>query len=175
MKQGISIERTYDLHDRLIVRILKRRGRLTLEEVSDLLRLEGGGEWSGWYAVLLNCTEGTIGGNGLYDSDDPKGDAVDLYEINEGDDCPICGKFIPPFQYCPSCGAKWSDADQNVETLLASMMEETRRMIATSSKGDSRVAWYWSFIGSLDMARQLGLITEERRQELYEKAKEMKP
>lgn len=175
MKQGISIERTYDLHDRLIVRILKRRGRLTLEEVSDLLRLEGGGEWSGWYAVLLNCTEGTIGGNGLYDSDDPKGDAVDLYEINEGDDCPICGKFIPPFQYCPSCGAKWSDADQNVETLLASMMEETRRMIATSSKEDSRVAWYWSFIGSLDMTRQLGLITEERRQELYEKAKEMKP
>ena len=46
MKQGISIERTYDLHDRLVVRILKRRGRLTLEEVSDLLRLEGGGEWS---------------------------------------------------------------------------------------------------------------------------------
>lgn len=88
MKQGISIERTYDLHDRLVVRILKRRGRLTLEEVSDLLRLEGGGEWSGWYAVLLNCTEGTIGGNGLYDSEDPKGDAVDLYEINEGDDCP---------------------------------------------------------------------------------------
>lgn len=113
MKQGISIERTYDLHDRLIVRILKRRGRLTLEEVSDLLRLEGGGEWS--------------------------------------------------------------DANQNVETLLASMMEETRRMIAASSKEDGRVAWYWSFIGSLDMARQLGLITEERRQELYEKAKEMKP
>ena len=156
MKQGISIERTYDLHDRPVVRILKRRGRLTLEEVSDLLRLEGGGEWSGWYAVLLNCTEGTIGGNGLYDS-------------------PICGKFIPPFQYCPSCGAKWSDTNQNVETLLASMMEETRRMIATSSKEDGRVAWYWSFIGSLDMARQLGLITEERRQELYEKAKEMKP
>lgn len=147
MKQGISIERTYDLHDRLVVKILKRRGRLTLEEVSDLLRLEGGGEWSGWYAVLLNCTEGTIGGNGLYDSEDPKGDAVDLYEINEGDDCPICGKFIPPFQYCPSCGAKWSDADQNVETLLASMMEETRRMIATSTKEDSRVAWYWSFVG----------------------------
>ena len=76
MKQGISIERTYDLHDRLVVRILKRRGRLTLEEVSDLLRLEGGGEWSGWYAVLLNCTEGTIGGNGLSDSEDTQGDGV---------------------------------------------------------------------------------------------------
>lgn len=133
MKQGISIERTYDLHDRLIVRILKRRGRLTLEEVSDLLRLEGGGEWSGWYAVLLNCTEGTIGGNGLYDSDDPKGDAVDLYEINEGDDCPICGKFIPPFQYCPSCGAKWSDAGQ-----IAKLMQNgPTLMIAHNAQFDA--------------------------------------
>ena len=38
MKQGITIERTCDLHDRPIVRIAKRRGRLSLEEVGDLLR-----------------------------------------------------------------------------------------------------------------------------------------
>jgi len=43
MKQGITIERTYDLHDRPIVRITKRRGRLSLEEVGDLLRHEGFG------------------------------------------------------------------------------------------------------------------------------------
>lgn len=35
MKQGITIERTCDLHDRPIVRIAKRRGRLSLEEVGD--------------------------------------------------------------------------------------------------------------------------------------------
>ena len=44
MKQGITIERTCDLHDRPIVRITKRRGRLSLEEVGDLLRHEGFGE-----------------------------------------------------------------------------------------------------------------------------------
>ena len=37
MKQGISIERTYDLHDRLIVRILKRRG-LSLIHISEPTR-----------------------------------------------------------------------------------------------------------------------------------------
>lgn len=49
MKQGITITREYDHHDRPVVRITKRRGKLTLEEVSDLLRTEGWGEWNGYY------------------------------------------------------------------------------------------------------------------------------
>lgn len=28
-------------------------------------------------------------------------------------------------------------------------------------------AWYYSHLGSLDFARQIGFISEERRQELY--------
>lgn len=51
MKQGITITREYDHHDRPVVRITKRRGKLTLEEVSDLLRTEGWGEWNGYYAL----------------------------------------------------------------------------------------------------------------------------
>lgn len=109
MKQGITIERTCDLHDRPIVRIAKRRGRLSLEEVGDLLRHEGFGEWWGHYAIVLNCTESTIGGNGLFDFDEPKGDTLDLYKIDEGEECPICGQFTPPYVYCPDCGSKWSD------------------------------------------------------------------
>lgn len=61
MKQGITITREYDHHDRPVVRITKRRGKLTLEEVSDLLRTEGWGEWNGYYAIVLNCSEGTLG------------------------------------------------------------------------------------------------------------------
>lgn len=79
MKQGITITREYDHHDRSVVRITKRRGKLTLEEVSDLLRTEGWGEWNGYYAIVLNCSEGTLGGNGLYGYEEPKGDALDLY------------------------------------------------------------------------------------------------
>ena len=81
MKQGITITREYDHHDRSVVRITKRRGKLTLEEVSDLLRTEGWGEWNGYYAIVLNCSEGTLGGNGLYGYEEPKGDALDLYQM----------------------------------------------------------------------------------------------
>ena len=106
MKQGITITREYDHHDRPVVRITKRRGKLTLEEVSDLLRTEGWGEWNGYYAIVLNCSEGTLGGNGLYGYEEPKGDALDLYPLENFGDCPVCGQMTPPFQYCPNCGAK---------------------------------------------------------------------
>lgn len=102
MKQGITITREYDHHDRPVVRITKRRGKLTLEEVSDLLRTEGWGEWNGYYAIVLNCSEGTLGGNGLYGYEEPKGDALDLYPLENFGDCPVCGQMTPPFQYYPN-------------------------------------------------------------------------
>ena len=37
------------------------------------------------------------------------------------------------------------------------------------------MAWYWSHIGSIDLARQLDLISEKRRQELYEEMRPLKP
>ena|GEM_PF-357303 len=82
MKQGITITREYDHHDRSVVRITKRRGKLTLEEVSDLLRTEGWGEWNGYYAIVLNCSEGTLGGNGLYGYEEPKGDALEALRLD---------------------------------------------------------------------------------------------
>lgn len=175
MKQGITITRDYDRHDTMIVRIQKRRGKLGLSEIEELLRYGSGQEWCGNYAILLNCSEATIGGSG-YDifGEDP-GDVVDLYPIEEGEYCPICGKFVPPFLYCPTCGTSWKDCDDNVEKLLEGMKEETERMILTSSKHDSKVAWYWSHIGAIDMARQLGLISDERRLELYREIEKSKP
>lgn len=175
MKQGITIERTCDLHDRPIVRITKRRGRLSLEEVGDLLRHEGFGEWWGALRHRPQLYRVTIGGNGLFDFDEPKGDTLDLYKIDEGEECPICGQFTPPYVYCPNCGSKWSDIDQNAETLLASMRNETERSIREAKTQAGASAWYWTQIGAIDMARQLGLITEERRHQLYEEMKPLKP
>ena len=127
MKQGITITREYDHHDRTVVRITKRRGKLTLEEVSDLLRTEGWGEWNGYYAIVLNCSEGTLGGNGLYGYEEPKGDALDLYPLENFGDCPVCGQMTPPFQYCPNCGASWKEMDDTVEKRLAAMRMEERK------------------------------------------------
>ncbi len=65
--------------------------------------------------------------------------------------------------------------DNNVEELLALMKDETIRGIRQASSYSARVAWYWTHIGAIEMARQLDLITEERQQELEQDFRAFKP
>lgn len=177
MKRGITIARGYDLHDIPCVTIQKKHGKLSLQEIGDILRYEEHNKWNGFYALLLNCTEATLGGNGCLESlDGPPGDSVMLYEFGDGSDCPVCKAALPPFQYCPSCGNAWAEAGRNIETLLAAMRCEAERGIKNpNATKASRLAWYWSHIGSIDLARQMGVITEARRQELYDEMRPLKP
>lgn len=177
MKRGIAVTREYDWHDRPCVVIRKRRGKLTLAEVKEILHFEDNHRWNGYYILPLNCTESTLGGNGCFDlMDEPPGDAVTLYELEEGDTCPVCASALPPFRYCPNCGSTWSEVGQNIEMLLTEMQQEAKRGIENPHGTEaSRLAWYWSHIGSLDLAGQLGLITEKRRLELYDQMKALKP
>ena len=175
MKQGIEITRTYDYRDQPIIRITKRRGKLTLEEIGELLRYEDRNKWCGQYTLILNCSENTLGGNGLYFDEPQPGDAVDLYPLEELSDCPVCGKLLPPFIYCPNCGTSWKAPEESVETLIAAMRTELAHMLESSERPTSRAAWYYSFLGSVDMARQLGLITEARRVEIYAEVKPLQP
>ena len=67
--------------------------------------------------------------------------------------------------------------DQNVEKLIAAMRAEAERAIRSENDNqtrDGRLAWYWSYIGALDMAQQLGVITDKRRQELYKEVEDLK-
>ena len=61
-----------------------------------------------------------------------------------------------------------------MEKLIASMQAETERMVKEAKSQDSKAAWYWFHIGALDMARQLGLIKDQRRQELYKEVEDLK-
>lgn len=176
MKRGITMTWRYDNQDRMLLQIVKQRGKLTLEEIQNLLRYEEGQRYCGHYVIFLNCSEETIGGNGLFFEAEQKGDAVDLYEVEAESDCPVCGKYLPPFDYCPNCGVNWRDMDNNVEKLLADMRSEAEHAIRSDNPNasrDCRMAWYWSYIGSVDLARQLGMITEKRRQELYQEVREL--
>ena len=83
-------------------------------------------------------------------------------------------KLAPPFEWCPTCGESLTGKDLNAEQameraeyLLSSMKHEALRMIESTDLQETRKAWYHSHLGSLDFARQIGLITEERRQQLY--------
>ena len=118
MKRGISVTRDYDYHNTPCVVITKKRGKLTIPEITDILHYEDQQRWSGRYALLLDCTEVTMGGNGCLDMmDERPGDAVVLYELEEGEPCPVCNASLPPFQYCPTCGSAWAENGTNIETL----------------------------------------------------------
>ena len=177
MKRGITVTREYDRLDRPCVVIRKKRGKLSVDEIEEILRYEDFQQWNGHYVLLLNCTEATLGGNGCWDLlDEQPGDMVRLYEVTASEECPVCQSNLPPFSYCPSCGIPWSDSGKSIETLLSSMRQEAARNIRDPKASDaSHLAWYWSHIGAIDLARQMGVITEERRQELYDEMRLLKP
>ncbi len=69
-----------------------------------------------------------------------------------------------------------NDQMPNVEQVIAGMRDETVQEIGKDTiSAAAQVAWYWSYIGALDMAQQLGLIDDTRRQELYHEAEKFKP
>ncbi len=109
MKKGITVEQEYTESGAMRAIVRKSRGKLTVEEIQDALResvVESGG---GCYhfVVIIKATEDT-GYQGWMDDED-RGDTVELWEIFEGDTCPVCGQLTPPFDNCPNCGVAWRD------------------------------------------------------------------
>ena len=57
---------------------------------------------------------------------------------------------------------------RDVEQVIEGMKKETiYRITQKGASLESQLAWYWTYIGSLDMAFMLGLIDDKRRQALY--------
>lgn len=67
----------------------------------------------------------------------------------------------------PRTSPKSMSMEQQAEEILNGMKEESLRGIEQGT-ANAAAAWEFSHLGSLDFARQMGLITEERRQQLYE-------
>jgi len=64
---------------------------------------------------------------------------------------------------------------RDVEQVIEGMKKETIYMITQKGASlKSQLAWYWTYIGSLDMAFMLGLIDDKRRQALYGEVKQYK-
>ncbi len=171
-----KVEAMWDMDgmDHPVLVVEKKRGKLNLAEVEDLLRYKKSGAFQGNYVLIIRATEATCGGSGWTDEKEPKGDQWSLYMVESEEPCPVCGELAPPFEWCPMCGKSLTGKDLNAEQamgntehLLESMKREALRMIEKTDRQETRAAWYHSHLGSLDFARQIGLITEERRQELY--------
>lgn len=64
---------------------------------------------------------------------------------------------------------------RDVEQVIEGMKKETIYMITQKGASlKSQLAWYWTYIGSLDMAFMLGLIDDKRLQALYGEVKKYK-
>lgn len=165
----VSIEAVWDqdAHDNNILVLEKAEGKINLGEAEDLLRNSKNGSFQGNYVMIIRASEEKI-------MENPEGDQWILYKAEAGEPCPVCGELAPPFEWCPMCGESLTGKDLNAEQamekaeyLLSSMKHEAQRMIESTDLQETRKAWYHSHLGSLDFARQIGLITEERRRQLY--------
>jgi hypothetical protein len=78
--------------------VRKARGKLSMEEITDALREA---EMFGGWAVILRVGEDS-GYQGWMD-EDTRGDSVFLYELEDGEQCPICASQLV-VNYCPNCG-----------------------------------------------------------------------
>lgn len=109
MKRGIKLTLNSDVLGREFVRLEKVRGKFTLDEIEEILRYEDNGRWNGRYTIILKCTQG--GDFDGYWGEEPPGDMVELYRLEDMGNCPVCGKLLPPFEFCPHCGKRWNVAE----------------------------------------------------------------
>ncbi len=67
-------------------------------------------------------------------------------------------------------------APHDIEQVITDMRDETIRQIQQDRElPEGQLAWYWGYLGALDMAQKLGLITDARCQALCHEAERFKP
>jgi DNA-directed RNA polymerase subunit RPC12/RpoP len=57
----------------------------------------------GWALIVKVREESYIGWGGM---DEPKGDVLELYQIGDGADCPVCAVTYAGVEFCPHCGER---------------------------------------------------------------------
>jgi len=100
----ITFEWDKDIRGNEILLATKTRGKITIPELQEALRKDYRYQGSGWAITFKVFEDGGYIGWG--DAEDPKGDILELYRIDEYDECPICRKLLSPIEYCNHCGEK---------------------------------------------------------------------
>lgn len=101
-KSKITATYEEDIHGKTVLRLRRKRGKISVSEIEEFLMYES--KLYGFYAIVLRCTESYVGASGWFDELDDPGDVVDLYPIEDGDNCPVCGRNV--VMCCPECGTE---------------------------------------------------------------------
>lgn len=91
-----------DRHGKSILRVQKSRGKISITELQEELSRDY--RFCGAWAVVFAAREDGFqcwGGE-----ETAKGDVLELYPVNDGEDCPICAAVYSGVEYCPHCGER---------------------------------------------------------------------
>ncbi|MDE7244669.1 MAG: DUF4240 domain-containing protein, partial [Oscillospiraceae bacterium] len=82
----------------------------------------------------------------------------------------------PTLQSVPKAKVPEASAPHDIEQIITDMRKETIHQIQQDREfPEGQLAWYWGYLGALDMAQKLGLITDARCQALCHEAEGFKP
>lgn len=80
-----------DAHDNSILVLEKEEGKLSREEVEEFLTHSHDGSFKGNYVMVIRAGEGREG-------EGHQGDQWELYKVEPGAGCPVCGNEIPFYE-----------------------------------------------------------------------------
>jgi len=97
---NITFEFDNDLRGIEVLLARKSRGKISISEIQEAMRDDNRFQ-GGWWAIVFKTQEESYQGWG--DINQPKGDVLELYRVDDLEACPICATVLS-VDYCRHCG-----------------------------------------------------------------------
>ena len=89
-----------DLRGISILVARKSRGKITVSELQEAMSRDY--RYNGGWALIFKAKDDSYQGWG----EEPKGDAVELYRVDDWETCPVCAVVLSGVEYCPHCNER---------------------------------------------------------------------
>jgi len=100
---ALTFEWDKDIYGRDILLVRKKRGKITIAELQEELSRDW--RYCGGWVLIVRAREDAYVGWG--DNEDPKGDVLELHQIEDGAACPLCAAVYSGVEdHCPHCGKR---------------------------------------------------------------------
>jgi hypothetical protein len=99
---ALEFEWSETVHGQSVLLAKKKHGKITIPELQEEMRRKG--NFFGGWAIIVPVREESYIGWG--DMDEPKGDVLELYQIGDDEQCPVCATIYQGIEWCPHCGER---------------------------------------------------------------------
>jgi len=95
----INLEWDTDRHGKSCIRASKKRGKISTDELQEAMHNNRSMNEGYWAIIFKTCEDGYQ----CWFNEEPVGDEVFIYQVDDGESCPVCFKDLV-IDYCPHCG-----------------------------------------------------------------------